>query len=315
MGNSQCDVSIIVPVYNVEKYLRRCLDSLVNQDCDCCYEIIVVNDGSKDGSLAIVKEYAEKYDFIKLFSQENSGQAVARNKGIELACGEYVMFVDSDDFVSPRYISRLYGTAVAFDCDIVQCNYRNHGEKESQKPSGMNNIFVHKQGVYSGKKIFAESLMDITVRSYVWNKIYRRSLFTQNSIVFPPGMYFEDLAIVPRLFYHSARVAFISDTLYYYVHRPGSTTGGMSKKKIADYMKAYGSLRVFMDNCDVYPEYSFFYGFLRRKMSVTIYGMLLRCWWNDPVGTMVMSSHKRTRKYLKLCCVKRNGERKAVKKL
>ena len=100
-AENQPDVSVILPVYNVEKYLRRCLDSLVNQDCSCNYEIIIVNDGTKDNSMEIISEFEGKYDCIRVFSQENSGLSAARNRGIAEAKGKYVALVDSDDFVEP----------------------------------------------------------------------------------------------------------------------------------------------------------------------------------------------------------------------
>ena len=105
--------------------------------------------------------------------------------GIAKACGKYVMFVDSDDYVSPSYISVLYNTAEAYGSDIAQCNYRNVFDSND---GGMNNFIRHKKGVFEGKKVFGEVLMDITVRSYIWNKIYRRSLFTDNDIYFPQGI-------------------------------------------------------------------------------------------------------------------------------
>ena len=117
----QPDVSIILPVYNVEKYLRRCLDSLVNQDCSCSYEIIIINDGSQDGSADIIGEFEQRYDFIRAISQENAGVSAARNAGIAEAKGKYVALVDSDDFVEPGYISVMYELAEKYDADIVQC--------------------------------------------------------------------------------------------------------------------------------------------------------------------------------------------------
>ena len=125
MQERHIDVSVIVPVYNVEKYVARCLESLVNQQCDCSYEIIIINDGTKDNSMEIVNDYAAHYDFIHVYAQKNSGVSVARNNGIAKARGKYVMFVDSDDYVAPSYISVLYDTAEAYGSDIAQCNYRN----------------------------------------------------------------------------------------------------------------------------------------------------------------------------------------------
>ena len=111
-------VSIIVPVYNVEKYLKRCLDSLVNQTLKDI-EIICVNDGSTDGSLAILNEYVRNDDRIVVINQENSGQSVARNRGIDVAKGEYLGFVDSDDWVSEDYFERLHNSAIQNNAEIA----------------------------------------------------------------------------------------------------------------------------------------------------------------------------------------------------
>lgn len=111
-------VSIIVPVYNVEKYLKRCLDSLVNQTLKDI-EIICVNDGSTDGSLAILNEYVRNDDRIVVINQENSGQSVARNRGIDVAKGEYIGFVDSDDWVCEDYFERLHNSAIQNNAEIA----------------------------------------------------------------------------------------------------------------------------------------------------------------------------------------------------
>lgn len=121
-------VSVVVPVYNVEKYIERCLDSLVRQKFGYEYEIIIVNDGTKDNSMTIADRFASEYDFIRIITQQNAGLSAARNTGLANARGEYIAFVDSDDFVSPFYISEMYTLAVKNNADIVQCRYCNYFE-------------------------------------------------------------------------------------------------------------------------------------------------------------------------------------------
>lgn len=223
------------------------------------------------------------------------------------------MFVDSDDYVSPSYISVLYNTAEAYGSDIAQCNYRNIFDSND---GGMNNFILHKKGVFEGKKVFGEVLMDITVRSYIWNKIYRRSLFTDNDIYFPQGMCFgEDISVMPQLFYYADKVSFANDTLYYYAHHEGSVTGTISKRDTISYLRAYASLRMFMESEDIFEQHRFIYYLLRKKISITIYGMLIRCWWRDPKNTHVLSTYKRTRKYLKACSSKKQSIRYATTEL
>ena len=115
-------VSVIVPVYNTEKYLRKCLDSLVNQDFSD-YEIVIVNDGSTDSSESIINEYVSKYDFIKSFAKANGGLSSARNYGIDKASGNYLAFVDSDDYVESNYLKELYESITKDKSDIAVCEF------------------------------------------------------------------------------------------------------------------------------------------------------------------------------------------------
>ena len=126
-------VSIIVPAYNVEQYIDKCLNSLVSQTIDD-YEIIIVVDGSKDGSIEIVKQYYEKYpSIIKYYETANKGLSAARNYGLKKAKGEYVGFVDSDDYVSEKMFEKMYNYAINNECDIVVCNYYKVTEDEKSK--------------------------------------------------------------------------------------------------------------------------------------------------------------------------------------
>lgn len=190
-------VSVVVPVYNVEKYIERCLDSLVRQKFGYEYEIIIVNDGTKDNSMMIADRFASKYDFIRIITQQNAGLSAARNTGLANARGEYIAFVDSDDFVSPFYISEMYTLAVKNNADIVQCRYCNYFEKSDRS---INVLLSHRNGVIGGKKAFEKLISDVSVRNYAWNKLYRRSLFTDNNISYPVGKCFEDVITTPRLF-------------------------------------------------------------------------------------------------------------------
>ena len=296
MNNGTPDVSVIVPVYNVEHYIQHCLQSLVDQTCSCKYEIIVVNDGTKDNSMAIVHRFAKEYSFIKIIEQDNAGLSAARNTGIRNATGEFLVFVDSDDYVSPDYIKLLYESAVSNGSDVACCNYRNI---VNENGTGVNNFLKHSTGVYSGEKILREVLQDITVRSYVWNKMYRRSIFTDNNLQFPVGVNFEDLAVTPQVFYYAKKVSFIPQALYYYVHREGSITGSISKRDIRNYLQAYSTLRKFMEEKNIYKKYKFTYCILSKKIGITIFGMLVRCWTREPKTTYVFKNYANSCKFLK----------------
>lgn len=296
LSNTAPDVSVIVPVYNVERYIERCLSSLINQTCSCKYEIIVVNDGTKDNSMEIVRRFADKYNNITIIEQENGGLSCARNTGIAHAAGEYIAFVDSDDYVSPDYIKLLYDSATENNSDVVCCNYFNVFEK-SGKSRG--NFPKHPCGLYSASKTLKEIIGDVKIRSYVWNKMYRRKIFTDNSLKFPVGVNFEDFAVMPQVFYYAKTVSFIPQKLYNYVHREGSITGSICKKDINNYLLAFSFLREFMEDKGIYDEYRFTYRLLSKKIELTIFGMLLRCWAREPKTTYVLKNYGLTRKFLK----------------
>lgn len=267
------DVSVIVPVYNVEKYVARCLESLVNQKCDCNYEIIIINDGTKDNSMDIVNDYAARYDFIHVCTQENSGVSVARNTGLANAKGEYIAFVDSDDFVSPFYISEMYTLAVKNNADIVQCRYCNYFEKSDRS---INVLLSHRNGVIGGKKAFEKLISDVSVRNYAWNKLYRRSLFTDNNISYPVGKCFEDVITTPRLFACAENVAFTRKVLYSYAHRPDSITGLAGRKMVDSYLEAYLILSEYLAENGIYYSCRTRISVMTLKVLITLYGMIAR---------------------------------------
>ena len=158
-------VSVIVPVYNVEKYISKCLDSLVNQTLKDI-EIIVVNDGSPDNSQKIIDEYVKKYpDKVKSYIKENGGQGSARNYGIELSTGEYIGFVDSDDFVELDMFEKMYNKAKQDNSDIVICGSYNVSEDYSKKEI---DVFVNNYNTDLENAIFGKMT--------VWNKIYKRNI-------------------------------------------------------------------------------------------------------------------------------------------
>lgn len=272
--NTSPEVSVIVPVYNAEEFIGRCLDSLMEQDFTGSYEIIVINDGSTDGTLGMVDKTAREHDIIRVYSQENGGISAARNTGLSHARGEYVLFVDSDDFVEPRYISALYDAAECSGADITCCNYRNIN---SDNTIGIGCIFRHRAGVFDSAKMLGSLLRDVTVRSYIWNKMFKRGLFEKNDIRFPLGLHFEDVRTMPRLFYHANKIAVIKDELYNYVQRKGSITGTMTPKKVFQYIGAYGGIRAFLDDVNEFARYAWSFRFLGVKIAFTALPMLCGC--------------------------------------
>lgn len=211
---AQCKVSIIMPVYNVSRYLRGCLDSIVSQTMKDI-ELIVVNDGSTDDSLSILKEYEGQYpEWIHVYTTENRGVSHARNYGIERASGEYLLFVDSDDFVEPEICEKLYEKAARDDNDVVICRYNDVYENADS------DILTVKQGkafeIVIGRNFnIHETKFELThISPFPWDKLYRRTLF--ETIRFPEKLRFEDLAIMYCLMTKATSIGVIEDRLYNY---------------------------------------------------------------------------------------------------
>lgn len=209
-------VSVIVPVYNTEKYLDKCLNSLVNQTIEDI-EIIVVNDGSTDDSLKIIKKYLKKYpEKIVLINQKNGGISVARNNGIKSATGEYIGFVDSDDFVELSMYESLYNLIKESESDIVVCDYKKYyTETETTTDvSAVKNITT--TNIYENPSL----INDIDYAP--WNKLYKKSLF--KGIEFPKNKKYEDLSTILKVFFKAKKIDKLSENLYFYrINETGQT--------------------------------------------------------------------------------------------
>ena len=237
-------ISIIVPVYNVEKYLKRCINSILNQTFKN-FELILVNDGSTDNSLNICKNYKEKDGRIQLISQTNKGLSAARNTGLKYAKGKYVCFVDSDDFIEKEYLSLLLSNIEKYNSDIAMCEYYLTNE-EGRKYSISRLNEPKDIHVLLGEKTFSYFYKEDCVPNVVaWNKIYLRSLF--DNIKYDEGHYFEDELIAPFLFYKARRVSFLRVPLYNYVQRPGSIMNTpLTLKKVEDLILMFNQRMHFL---------------------------------------------------------------------
>ena len=203
------DVSIIIPVYNNDKYLNECIDTLLNQDTKYKYEIIAINDGSTDNSLKILKSYKDK---IIVIDKENTGPGDTRNVGIKRAKGKYIMFADSDDYVTPNFVDKMVSTLINEDADVVICDfYRVVGDKIFHQHKG-------KAGTYYKGAINEVLLME----SHSVNKIFKREYF--DGELYPKGMFFEDVAFIPKLLLKANKIVKIDDPLYYYRYNEKGTT-------------------------------------------------------------------------------------------
>ena len=241
-------VSVIVPVYNIEEYIERCLDSLVHQDLKDM-EIIVVDDGSTDNSPKICKSYAKKYPNIKYISQRNQGLSAARNTGISAAKGEYIGFVDGDDFVKNGMFSTLYNNAIKNDVLISCCGYEEYYDNgETYVPIAF--------GVK--KKYKRDEALDLfLVERYfgvlAWNKIYRRELF--NNIKFPVGKLYEDILTVYKLIDLAGGLYYDSTPQYYYYYRSDSISNAHFSPKTLGIVEAVDEVVEFYRKNIGEPKY------------------------------------------------------------
>ncbi len=222
-------ISVIVPVYRVEEYLERCVKSILSQTYENL-EVILVDDGSPDQCPAICDACAEKDARVKVIHQENKGLSGARNAGIDAASGEYLAFVDSDDYVSPHFIEELYQLLQDTGCAIGQCRF-SYVKGDGLVEEG-NSAFC----IYRG-----ESLMEqlygpeekATCFVVAWNKLYRAELFKETGIRYPEGRIHEDEATTYRLFHEAKKLAFLDRALYgYYTENGGSITSVFSAKRL-----------------------------------------------------------------------------------
>lgn len=219
-------ISIVVPVFNGEKYINKCLDSLINQTLKDI-EIIVVDDGSTDKTKDIILGYNDSR--IKYHYQENSGQSVARNNGQKLAKGDYVAFLDSDDYVTLDAYELLYSYALKTDSDITICSYYT--------------VYSDHKERYAGD-IYQESLK-ITNKEYLtftpspWNKLYKRSFLIESGFQFKEGIIYEDFCSIPLLILNNPRISYLDKSLIYYIQSENSTTRNtVYKKKYEDIFPA-----------------------------------------------------------------------------
>ena len=227
-------LSVIVPVYNVEKYLKRCLESILVQSWND-YEIILVDDGSTDSSAQICDLYAEKYEMIRVIHKENKGLSDTRNRGIEKASGEYVYFPDSDDWLEPNTFSELSDVIEELTYDIISLNREFVTSEEDKLISAKSRIQK-----LSGKQALLEMLKQRDVTGFANDKIYRKKLFLDNDIEFPVGKYYEDLGTNYKLFLKATKVYVTNQKYYHYlITNPDSITQSWNEQKLQDMFGFY----------------------------------------------------------------------------
>lgn len=215
-------VSIIIPVYNVEKFLKRCLDSVISQS-HSNLDIILINDGSSDGSGEICDQYALKDKRVTVIHKQNEGLSEARNDGLKIARGDYVFFVDSDDYIHRETIERLLDTYIKTGADMVVCGRYRFDAVSLVDVNKLFHGFTRTKIEYSRESALVHLFTDMTyIRHASWDKFCRLEVY--NDIYFPKDRIYEDGATTYKLIDRCSKVIYISDPLYYYAVNPHSIT-------------------------------------------------------------------------------------------
>ena len=239
------DVSMIVPVYQVEKYIAQCIESVLNQTFQN-FELIPVDDGSKDQSGIICDSYAAKDDRIIVIQTKNRGAAAARNTGLDHASGRYITFLDGDDYLAENMIARLYEVIEHSEYDMVVCDFFN------LLPDEKDNFIVHLQErTVNGRDVLEhlKNEKNYGVWTIVWNKIYKREIL--ENLRFPEGKYFEDEFFSNQLYINCNQIHAIPDVLCYHRVLESST---MNTQKTENYLDLLDALQ---ERLEIYLEYEY----------------------------------------------------------
>lgn len=236
-------ISVVIPVYNVEQYLPKCIESIMNQTYKNL-EIILVNDGSTDGSQKICEEYKSIDNRIKIINKENGGLSDARNVGIDNSSGNYITFIDSDDYIDDDYVYTLYKSLISYNADMSIASHK------IIYPKRIIDKATDEKFCANSKKVLEKILYDEGIDLSAWGKLYKKSLF--NNIKFPKGRLFEDSATTYRLIDESKKIAVNSKSVYNYVIRKNSISNEMFSEKKMDLITSTMEMTEFIKK--KYPE-------------------------------------------------------------
>lgn len=233
-------VSVIVPIYNVEKYLEKCINSLLSQTLEDI-QIILVNDGSKDNSGNIAREYEKNNkNRITYVEKENGGLSDARNYGLKYATGDFIAFLDSDDYIEKNAYEEMYNKAIEENADYVECDFI------WEFP---NKIRVDKQYPYKNKKEMLSF-----VRVVAWNKLIKRQLITDNNLEFPKGLRYEDVEFTYKLIPFINKFAYVDKPFIHYAQREGSIAN-VQNERTAEIFTVLDNVTEFYKKNNIYEEY------------------------------------------------------------
>ena len=269
---NKVEVSVIVPIYNAEKYLAECFDSALNQSIEVSYEVIAVLNPCTDKSPEIVREYSQKFANLKVIHMETlSGPGICRSKGINEARGRYICFLDADDRYHPDFLKMLYEEAEKGN-DIVNCNFFSYkNEKATKTP------FVSNKKMDSVQSVKA-LLWDASFRSFLWNKMFKKELFTEHKIYYPKrrDALFEDTAVVFSLLLNAESTKSIKTPLHYYRVNPESLTKVPNKERFNYHLYTFALIRHLCDQAGEEYIKVFRQTYIRSWMSLFFDASLLK---------------------------------------
>lgn len=248
-------ISVIIPVYNVASFLPKCLDSVYAQDLDGV-EVVLVNDGSTDDSLSICEYYKQRYPLTIVVNKENGGLSDARNVGTAVAHGDYIFYLDSDDWLAPNALTSLYDMAIKYDSDVVQGGFYYAYEDKLLRDMTESCL----EYVMTRQQAMGELVRQEAIKNFAWGKLYRKSIVSR--FAFPVGKYFEDSYWQHLVINEVNKYCILSTPLYYYRQRQSGISGGFSMKQM-DLLNGYEVRMDFIRTC--YPE-------LEKDMA--------QRWWN-----------------------------------
>lgn len=229
-------LSIIVPVYNVERYIRTCIDSIYQQGLqDDTFETIIINDGTQDDSMNVIQDIVSTHNNIRIINQKNMGLSQARNRGLEIAEGEYILFVDSDDLLINNRLPLLLKHALTSKADLIIADYHTINDKTISSYRIDNNIDIHFNEM-SGEQYFTKLFNPR--ECFVWRALYKKLFLKTNQIRFVPGIYYEDMPFTIECLLKAQNIVRTNLVLYLYRLRDKSITAVYRKRNAIDYNTA-----------------------------------------------------------------------------
>ena len=271
-----CMISVIVPIYKTEKTLQKCIDSVLAQSLTD-FELVLINDGSPDNSGKICEKAAESDRRIRYIVKENGGLSSVRNMGINVAKGEYIAFVDSDDYIEPDMLEYMYGIALRDNCEIVMCGYKIENGKTIVDNFSSDTVVDGSNINENVVELKSKNLIDCA-----WNKLYKREFLVKTGVKMPVGETYEDTAFNLELLKYKPRISVTSKCFYHYVQNMGSITKKYDPKKLETMKKRARLLLEVTDGIE--PYCGFFYV---KSVFSSVIDMFLSCKHDEIMNTII----------------------------